>query len=124
MPITFNTILHTADFNLAHVRLLRHKDNRAVKGRTPYELWRYDRQGFDLYQSTQSIKNRNKLTAPYWASFLGTPTGGTLFVGIYRAEYRGVLEQDQPMPHMDGVDKAGSCDVYNLTLEERLSERS
>jgi hypothetical protein len=122
MPITLNTILLAADFRLGDVRLLRHKDNRSAKGKTPYELWRDDRQQFDLYQSTQGTKNRNRLKAAYWASFLGTPSDETLFVGVYHVEYRSVLEQDQPKPHMDGVDKAGSCDVYSLTLEERLSD--
>lgn len=50
MPIMFNTILLAADFRLADVRLLRHKDKRAAKGRTPYELWRDNRPQFDLYQ--------------------------------------------------------------------------
>ena len=35
MPIMFNTILLAADFRLADVRLLRHKDKRAAKGHTP-----------------------------------------------------------------------------------------
>jgi hypothetical protein len=58
-------IFREAGLNLADVRLLRHKDKRASKGRTPYELWRDDRQQFDLYQSTQSIENRRKLSARY-----------------------------------------------------------
>lgn len=32
------------------------------------------------------------------------------------------MEKDTPMPHMDGVDKAGSCDVWDLTLETNLSD--
>jgi len=122
MPIMFNTILLAADFRLADVRLLRHKDTRATRGRTPYELWRDNRQQFDLYQATQSIENRNRLRAPYWASFVGTPSDETLFVGIYSVKNRRLLEQDTPKPHMDGVDKAGSCDVYDLTLERPLSD--
>ena len=122
MPITFNMLLQAADFNLADVRLLRHKDNRSIKGKTPYELWRYDRPKFDLYQSTQGVKNRSKFNAPYWAVFLGTPTDETLFAGIYHAKHRGLLDKDQPMPHRDGIDKAGTCDLYDLTLDERLAE--
>lgn len=122
MPIMFNTILLAADFRLADVRLLRHKDTRATRGRTPYELWRDNRQQFDLYQATQSIENRNRLRAPYWASFVGTPSDETLFVGIYSVKNRRLLEQDTPKPHMDGVDKADSCDVYDLTLEHPLSD--
>ena len=122
MAIKLNTILSGAGLDLANARLLRHKDKRAMKGRTPYELWRDAREQFDLYQSIQSIDNREKLRAQYWASFVVTPSDETMFVGLYRANYRGLLEKDTPMPHMDGVDTAGSCDVWNLTLETNLSD--
>ena len=56
--------------------------------------------------------------------FIGTPANETLFIGMYRAEYRGVLKKDQKMPHKDGVDKAGSCDVYSLLEDERLRDLS
>lgn len=122
MPIRFNALLQEARIPLGDVRLIRHKDHRADRGRTPYDLWRDNRPQFDLYQSTQGIRNRGKLNAPYWAVFLGTPNDETLFVGLYRVKYRGLLEQDTPMPQRDGVDKAGSCDVYDLTLLDALSE--
>ena len=122
MPIMFNTILLAADFDVGDVRLLRHKDTRAAKGRTPYELWRDDRQQFDLYQATQSVKNESKLRASFWASFVGTPSDETLFVGIYGVKNRRLLEQDTPKPHMDGVDEAGSCHIYDLTLGPRLDD--
>ncbi len=121
MPIMFNTILREAGFPLADVRLLRHKDNRSARERTPYELWRDNPQQFDLYQ-TQNVNNRTRLKARYWASFLGTPSDETLFVGIYGVKNRGLLEQDAPKPHMDGVDRAGSCDVYDLTLAKALGD--
>jgi len=122
MPLTFNMILQEADIPLADVRLLRHKDQRAAKGRTPYELWRDDRPQFESYQSTQAIKNRKRLKARYWAAFVGTPTDDTLFVGLYAVEYLGLLDEDKPTPHMDGIDKAGSCDAYQLTTDERFSD--
>lgn len=122
MPITFNTVLREAGLPLADVRLLRHKENRSARGRTPYELWRDNRQQFDLYQSTQNVKNRTKLKARYWASFLGTPSDETLFIGVYGVKNRELLEQDTPRPHMDGVDRAGRCDVYELTLEKALGD--
>lgn len=122
MPIMFNTILREAGLVLDNVRLLRHKDKRAARGRTPYELWRDNRTQFDIYQSTQSVDNRAKLKARYWASFLGTPTDETLFVGVYGVGGRRLLEQDTPKPHMDGVDKAGSCDLYDLTMEQALGD--
>jgi hypothetical protein len=122
MPIMFNTLLLDAGFRLRDVRLLRHKDKRAKRGRTPYELWRDSRQQFDSYQSTQSIGNQKKLTALYWASFVGTPSDETMFVGLYEVKNRRLLEHDALMPHMDGVDRAGSCDVYDLTLHQALGE--
>ena len=45
-----------------------------------------------------------------------------MFAGIYEAQYRGVLEHDTPMPHTDGMKKAGSCDVYALTLLDTMQE--
>jgi len=122
MSISFNTILMEVGFEVADVRLLRHKDSRATKGRSPYELWRDNRQQFDLYQSTQSLDNRSKLKAKYWASFIVTPSDETMFVGVYAVEYRGLLEEDTIMPHMDGIDKAGSCDTYDLKLQTALSD--
>ena len=122
MPIMFNTILLAAGFKLSEVRLLRHKDKRAAKGRTPYELWRDDHGQFDLYQSTQSLKNEGKLRAPYWVGFVGTPGDETLFVGIYGVKGRRLLEQDTPKPQAEGVDEAGNYHVYELTPEPRLGD--
>jgi hypothetical protein len=45
-----------------------------------------------------------------------------LFVGVYAAKHRGLLEVDTPQPHRDGIDKAGSCDVYDLTLETAIAD--
>ncbi len=120
MPIMFNTLLREAGLVLKDVRLLRHKDRRAARGRSPYELWRDNRGQFELYQSTQSLENRATLEARYWASFLGTPAEETLFVGVYRVGNRCLLKEDTPKPHMEGADKAGSCDLYDLTMEQAL----
>ena len=107
-------------YSLANVRLLRHKDNRSAKGRSPYELWRDNRQQFELYQSTQKIENREKLKSRYWAWFHRHASRRTLFVGIYGVKGRKVLMKETPMPHRDDVDKAGTCDLYDLTLEQSL----
>jgi hypothetical protein len=122
MPLMFNAILRDAGLPLADVRLLRHKDQRAAKGRTPYDLWRENRLAFESYQSTQGFDGRPKLNAPYWASFVGTHTDATLFVGVYKVAYQGVLQKDMPRPHMEGVDMAGSCDVYDLRVDERFCD--
>jgi hypothetical protein len=123
MAIMFNTLLLEADLSLTDVCLLRHQDQRATRGRTPYELWRDDPPAFDLYQSTQGTSRRpNFSRAHHWASFVGTPSGETLFTGLYRVEYRGLLSEDTPMPHCDGIDKAGACDIYALTRNESLAD--
>jgi len=124
MPILLNTLLEEAGLILSEVRLLRHKDKRALRGRTPYELWRDNREQFDLYQSVQSIQNRGKLRGQYWISFVVTPGNETLLVGVYKVNYRGLIEEDTPKPHMDGIDPKGSCDTYDLTLDDRLSDLS
>ena len=92
MPILLNTLLRETRLPLAGIRLLRHKDKRAERGRTPYELWRDNRPQFDVYQTTQSVDNESRLRAPYWASFVGTPSDETLFVGIYAVRNRGAGE--------------------------------
>jgi hypothetical protein len=118
----FNSILQAAGFDLGEVRLLRHKDQRAAKGRSPYELWRDNRQQFDVYQAHQGFIHESKLRAPYWASFVGTPGDETLFVGIYAVKNQRLLEQDTPMSHTGEVAAAGSGHVYDLTLEPRLGD--
>jgi hypothetical protein len=100
MPIMFNAVLREAGLPINDVILLRHQDQRAERGRTPYELWRDDTPAFDLYQSHQGTEARPKFSrAQYWASFVVTPAGDTLFVGLYHAHYRGLLDHDTPWPH-------------------------
>ena len=122
MALMFNALLLSVGLQPSDVRLLRHKDTRAAKGRTPYELWRDSRPRFELYQSTQGVGNASKLKAQFWASFVGTPGEDTLFVGIYAVRNVRLLDTDAPKPHMDGVDLAGSCHVYDLTLEAQLGD--
>jgi hypothetical protein len=122
MPLMFNALLREAKLSLSDVRLLRHKDQSAEKGKTPYELWRDNRPRFELYQSVQAKKNRSKLNAPYWASFVGTSNDETLFVGLYRVKYLGRLKRDRPMPHRDGIDKAGTGAAYMLKILDQMRE--
>lgn len=110
----FNSLLTANGIPLDDVRLLRHMDKRAEKGRTPYELWRNNRPAFEDYQSTQNPDNQDKLDAPFWASFVGTPSGDTLFVGLYRVKYLGRNTEDRQLPHMEGIDLAGTCDTYAI----------
>jgi hypothetical protein len=46
-----------------------------------------------------------------------------MFAGVYRVKYRGLWEQDTPMPHIEGaIEQAGSCDGYDLTLDDSLKD--
>jgi len=115
MPLYFNTVLRQMAVDPEAVILVRHQDHRADKGRSPFELWRYDRVAFDEYQSHQGTDNRAKFCRAHkWASFVATPAGETLFAGMFDAKYLGLLDHDRPKPNCAGVDLAGSCDVYSL----------
>ena len=59
--IMLNMILREAGLKLSDIRLLRHKDSRATKGLTPYELWRDNRPQFEKYQSRHSFQHRKEL---------------------------------------------------------------
>jgi len=123
MPIFFNSVLNQYGIAEEAVVLLRHQDGSAERGRTLYELWRDNRPAFEAYQSFQAIKNRAKLSnANFWASFVGTLDGATMFVGIYAARYKGLLGEDTPNPHNNGINPAGSGDCYDLQLDQRFSD--
>lgn len=122
MPLYLNSLFAQAGISTSDVRLLRHQDSRSTKGRSPYELWRDDRPAFEIYQGTQSFGNRSKLQSPFWASFVTTPAGQTLLAGFYRSTYIGISTEDRPWPHAEGIDPAGSCDVYDLVLDDQLND--
>jgi len=122
MPVRFNTILGQASIAPAAVRLLRHQDSRAARGKTLYELWRDDRPAFETYQEGQSFGNRAKLKGDYWASFVVTPAGETLLAGFYGCRYLGVNGTERHRPQTLDIDPVGTCDLYRLTLDERVND--
>jgi len=123
MPIMFNSILQEAGLPLEEVRLIRHKDKRAAKGFTPYELWRDNRPQFDLYQASQNLKNRNLLSSAYWAPFVVNMADEAVFAGIYSAKYADISKTDLPIPSMPGeFDKSGTVDCYDLKLDDALDD--
>lgn len=123
MPKMFNSILQEAGLKLSDVRLVRHKYNRAKKDQTPYDLWIKDRPKFEEYQSLQSIRNRPKFNAPYWAVFVVNSSNETMFTGLYSSIYIGPIKHDTLMVHKDGMYKAGTHDEYKLELESTLKSR-
>lgn len=124
MILTFGDALEKSALSRAEVRLLRHQ-TRAPSGRTPYLLWRDRRDAFDDYQSAQTDANRAKLAAPYWATFVVPPTGGTLFSGLYLAERIGPCPVDwiDPLYDRPGSElTTGSLDRYRLTQSPLLDD--
>lgn len=99
MPIMLNTLLGAAGLPLSDVRLLRHKDKRATKGRSPYELWRKRPAAVRAVPSSQSIENRKKLTAPYWAVFIVNLKEETMFGGVSSQVSRVVGARHAHAPH-------------------------
>lgn len=91
---TFNQLLREEGIDPADVALLRHQTFR--NGRTPYWLWRNDRDGFLRYQSTQ--QNLPIFRKPYWASFVSPDAHKTMFVGLYRTEFQPHVNIDWPDP--------------------------
>lgn len=120
--LTFATLPETASLSPGSVRLLRHQDNRYPGYPTPYVLWRDHRSRFEAYQETQGFGDAPDLRAPWWASFVGLPGRETMFVGLYSAELVGPLPIDRPHPVTGGIEAAGSCDLYRLTLSPVLQE--
>lgn len=122
MPLHFNSLLAEIGVLPSDVRLLRHQDSRSEKGRTPYELWRDERPSFETYQSGHSLRNRAKLNAPYWAAFVVNRAGETQLAGLYAVRYLGVNESSRAWPHAPGGDPPGTCDLYELALDQRLND--
>lgn len=122
MSIKLNTIFEEAGLDPSKIKIIRHKDARAKKGRTPYDLWVNEPALFELYQSTQSFSNRSALNVPFWAVFIADYENKTMFAGMYSVKYTGLLKSDTIMPHSNGIDKAGECDYFNLTRLDILSE--
>lgn len=122
MPIWFNSLLQAVNINLKDVRLIRHTSRPHVNKVNPYRLWIDNKELFEQYQSIQTISNFTKLNTNYWAAFLPTPADEVLFIGLYHAEYEGVLQHDMPSPQGEGVEKAGTVAIYRQTLLSEMSE--
>ncbi|MEL7475282.1 MAG: GIY-YIG nuclease family protein [Cyanobacteria bacterium J06555_12] len=97
MSLTFNQILEAENIDPRDVRLLRNQA-RGDDGQTPYRLWCDDREMFEAYQSAQKVQDRSRLAATYWASFIVTADGRTLFAGLYNVAGRSAIDDDWPYP--------------------------
>lgn len=94
MAFYFNQLLKEAELDLGSVRLLRHETQKHGSGRTPYSLWRDNLDAFENYQRIQKSERRSWFRGAYWASFVVTPDGRTLFVGLYEISRVGAAPSD------------------------------
>ncbi len=123
MPLTFNTLLTDVGLDPADVRLLRHETQR--HGRTPYSLWRDDLARFDDYQRVQKRARSAYFSSPYWASFVVTPAGKTLFTGISKIGQTSTIPSDwvDPISGRNAVSLA-DYDLYDLDSFPAMSDYS
>ena len=120
--LTLSSLLRGAGLDPSDVLLLRHKDNRAAKGRSPYELWRDDRRQFQNYQSVQSVKSRKKFGRPYWAAFVVNAFEEEVFAGIWKGARQYLIEEERPgISNPQIIDAPGTCDQCSTILTHRLS---
>jgi hypothetical protein len=116
--ISFNAILEHESIDPKGVQLVRHKDSRAEKGRSPYALWRSDPAALDLYQSIQS--KARFVVGAHVATFVVSPAGETLFVGLYTVRGVGSVPGGVVDP-VSGEDVSG-LHLYDLVLDDRLAD--
>ena len=118
-----SALLRGAGLEPSEILLLRRKDSRAAKGRSPYELWRDDRRQFQKYQSVQSVKDRKKFGLPYWAAFVVNAFGDEVFAGVWKAGPARLIEEERPsIINSEVVLAPGTDDEYDTSLTNRLGD--
>jgi hypothetical protein len=110
--LKFNDLLLNAGIEPKLVRLVRHQERGP--GGTTYQLWRNDRDAFKEFESQQGINRRKEFSAPFWASFVATPDGNTLFIGLSRAFYLGLNQEETIHQIRKTPLSPGSYDLYRL----------
>lgn len=121
VPLRFNMLLEEAGLEPGRVRLLRHQ-TVLPDGRTPLDLWRTDRDAFDKYQSYQLHAQRSWFASPWWACFVGTRDGRTMFLGVYEVGEPTLVEQAFVFETTGEELKAGTTDHYPLTMSDHLRQ--
>ena len=112
MPLKFNMLLEEVGISPADVRLLRHQPK--VGARQTVDIWRSDKAVFDEWQSYQATAKRTSFARPYWAAFIGTWAGRTMFAGLYAVGAPETLTKERVDPISGDVDAPGTCDRFAL----------
>lgn len=121
MPVvSFNTLLQQAGLDPSRVKLVRHQDTRTRYRRSIWDAWRTDRELFDSYQSFQRAGKLNG--ADQIASFIVSPSGRTIFVGIYKIRAQRALRR-RKVDQLSGNELDPERHVvYELALTDKLAE--
>jgi hypothetical protein len=116
--LTLNAILKHEGIDPKNVRLVRHQDARAATNCTPYDVWRAGDGRLETYQRIQKSEKFN--VGDHLASFVVTPSGDTLFIGLFHVTGLGTAPQGTIDP-VRGEDRTGAH-LYEIQRDERLSE--
>ncbi len=119
MPFQFNMLLTQAGIDPAQVRLLRHQPQ--VGGRSLADIWRVDRAMFEAYQGVQTASKRGQFSRAYWAAFIGTWDGRTMFAGLYEVGEPTCIEDQSVMPISGMVEEPGTVDRYPTRHSDLLA---
>lgn len=122
MPFRFNMLLAEAGIDPAEVRLLRH--HPVVNGTSLADAWRADPAAFADYQETQASAQRSSFSRAYWASFVGTWDGRTLFVGLYEVGAPIALAEPFVAAVSGNAHEGGAYDRYPTVLSAHLQDHA
>ena len=117
--LTFNRLLAVENIEPERVQLVRHQDARSTSLTSPYALWVNQDPGFDLYQCIQHRQVFRLTEGSLVASFVVTPQGETLFVGLYGVHGIGTVKAGTKDPV--GSHPVDGLHLYDLRRESRLS---
>ena len=120
MPLMFAELVPEG-IDLSTLMLVRHHTTKHGRGNTPFDLWRDEPEQFEAYQRCQA---RNVFQrGNYLASFVVTPFGDTLFVGLFKNN--GEIEPPpnfvEPLSDWE-ISKEKKRHYYNLYITEMMSE--
>ena len=120
MSFRFNMLLTDMGIDPAEVRLLRHQP--VVCGKPLIDVWRNNLAEFEAYQSYQTAGQRASFARHYWASFIGTWDGRTLFVGLYEVGMPTQVEEPFTSPISLERHEARTYDRYPASASALLEQ--
>ncbi len=119
MSFRFNMLLRETGVPPNQMRLLRH--NPVVAKRSLVDVWRSDCAFFEAYQSTQDAAKRSSFTRPWWAAFIGTWDGRTMFAGLYEAGAPSLIEAAFTAEISGETHEPGTVSRYPLSRSDLLA---